>query len=118
MKNAQIFCSACDRQVRVMLSEKPTHDSHAMLHDEEVVCLEIGDQCTGRLCPIGAAAPHTMVERLARNGLPADDLRTVNAICPSCGLVSEMVLYGGGKAACTICGAEARWLADHIEPAD
>ncbi len=116
MKSAQLFCSACDRQVRVMISEALAHDGQAILHDEEVVCLELGGHCNGNMCPIGAVAPREMVARIARNGLPTDGLRTVTALCPACGVDAEMVLYGSGKAACTLCATEARWVVDHIEP--
>lgn len=118
MHITRIFCSACDRPVRVMISEAPRTDGQATLHDDEVVCLEIGASCTGQLCPIGTVAPNEMVARLARLGLPTEGLRTIAATCPSCNMDVEMVLYGSGKAACTVCGAPARWIADQIEPID
>ncbi len=117
MKAHQLFCSACDRQVRVMIVEAPDHDHQATVHDEELVCLEIGAQCTGNLCPLGATEPSAMVSRLVRAGLPLDSLQTANAPCPSCGLTSEFVLYGDGKATCSVCGTNARWVVDHIEMA-
>jgi hypothetical protein len=116
MKSAQLFCSACDRDVHVMITEAPTHEGQAMLHDEEVVCLELADRCTGTLCPLGAIAPNEMVGRLVRNGLPTGALHMVRAHCPTCDAEAEMVLYGAGKAGCTVCGTSARWTADHAEP--
>ncbi|HLA89598.1 MAG TPA: hypothetical protein VJL28_04085 [Gemmatimonadaceae bacterium] len=116
MKSATLFCSACDRQVRVMITEAPLHDGQATLHDEEVVCLEIGDRCTGKLCPLGAVEPNAMVARLVRNGIPTEGLHTVQAVCPTCGAEAEMVLYGAGRAACTVCGTSARWTLEHAEP--
>jgi hypothetical protein len=116
MKSHQLFCSACDREVRVMITDALPMEGQATLHDEEVVCLEIGEQCTGSLCPIGAAAPNAMVGRIMRNGLPLDGMRTVRSLCPSCGLENEMVLYGEGRAACTACGSPARWTLEHAEP--
>jgi len=118
MKNHLLFCSACDREVRVLITGTPLYEDQAPLRDEEVVCLEIGGQCTGNLCPLGAAAPNAMVGRLIRNGVPLDSLTTVRAECPACGEETEMVLYGNGRAACTICGTAARWAFDHVEPAD
>ncbi len=115
MKSHQLFCSACDREVRVMITDAPPMEAQATLHDEEVVCLEIGEQCTGRLCPIGAAAPNAMVSRIMRNGLTLDGMHTVRSLCPSCGLENEMVLYGAGRAACTACGSPARWTVGHAE---
>jgi hypothetical protein len=116
MKTQQLYCGACDREVRVMITETPPPDGQAPLHDEEVVCLEIGAQCTGNMCPIGATAPNAMVSRILRNGLPLDGLRTVQSLCPSCGLETEMVLYGEGRASCTACGTAARWTLEHAEP--
>jgi len=118
MKNHLLFCSACDREVRVLITGTPLYEDQAPLRDEEVVCLEIGRQCTGNLCPLGAAAPNAMVGRLIRNGVPLDSLTTVTAECPACGDETEMVLFGNGRAACTTCGTAARWAYDHVEPAD
>ena len=116
MRSTRVYCSACDRPVSVMFSEAPRTDGQATLHDDEVVCLEIGDRCTGQLCPIGAVAPSAMIARLVALGLPTDGLRALTATCPSCELEVEMVLYGSGMAACTVCGAAARWATDHAEP--
>jgi hypothetical protein len=116
MKSHRLFCNACDREVRVMITDAPLLDGQATLHDEEVVCLEIGEKCTGNLCPLGAVEPNAMVARIVRNGLPLDGLRTLLAECPTCSRMTEMVLYGGGRAACTECGSPARWTVDHAEP--
>ena len=115
MKDAQLFCSACDRQVRVMISEAPPGEHEATIRDDELICLEIGEHCTGGLCPLGAAAPNAMVARIVHEGLSTDGLRTVKAVCPSCGMDCEFVLYGKGKAACTVCGTAARWECEHVE---
>ena len=57
MKSQQLFCGACDRPVRVLITDTPTTEGQATADDAEVVCLEIGAQCTGNLCPLGAAEP-------------------------------------------------------------
>lgn len=116
MKGHQLFCSACDRQVRVLIAEAPPGEHQATIHDDELICLEIGDHCTGALCPLGAASPNAMVARLIHEGLPTDSLRTVTSTCPACGLDAEFVLYGQGKASCTVCGTSAAWVCEHIEP--
>lgn len=116
MKSHRLYCGACDRDVWVMITEAPPADGQAMLHDEEVVCLEIGLRCNGNLCPIGAGAPNAMVGRMIRNGYPLEGMRTVRSVCPSCGLEGEMVLYGNGRAACTTCASPARWTLEHAEP--
>ena len=116
MKNHMMYCGACDREVRVLITEAPLYEGRTPVAEEELVCLEIGRQCTGNLCPLGAAAPSAMVGRIVRNGIPLDTLETVVARCPACGNEAEMVLYGGGRAACSVCGSAARWAVDHVEP--
>jgi len=118
MKNHLLYCSACDREVRVLISGTPLYEDQAPLRAEELICLDIGSRCTGNLCPLGAAAPNAMVGRLIRNGVPLDSLTTVTAECPACGSEAEMVLFGDGRAACSICGTAARWAFDHVVPDD
>ena len=115
MKNHLLYCSACDREVRVLISGTPLYEDQAPLRDPELICLDIGSRCTGSLCPLGAAEPNAMVGRLIRNGVPLDTLNTVIAECPTCENEAEMVLYGDGRAACSICGTAARWAFDHVE---
>lgn len=117
MKSHQLYCGACDRPVRVFITETPTAEGQASVTDAEVVCLEIGAQCNGNLCPLGAVEPNAMVRRLVRNGIPLSTLETVPAHCPSCDTDAEMVLYGDGKAACSVCGSSGRWVVGHLEPA-
>ena len=117
MKSDRLFCSVCDRPVQVLITEAPLYDGHAPIHSEELVCLEIGDQCTGSRCPLGAADPNDMVRRVVRNGVPLDSLHTVVARCPGCAEEAEIVLYGAGRASCSVCGTVARWVVDHVEPA-
>jgi len=115
MENFKIFCSACDRNVQVLITPEVNAEGQAVLHDSEVVCLDIGSQCTGNMCPLGAAEPSAMVARLVRNGIPLETFATVKAKCPACENEVEMVLYGEGRAACSICGSAARWVVDHAE---
>jgi len=118
MKNHLLYCSACDREVRVLITGTPLYEDQAPLRDQELICLDIGGRCTGNLCPLGAAAPNAMVGRLIRNGVPLDSFNTATALCPACDNEAEMVLYGNGRAACSICGTAARWAFDHVEPAE
>ena len=118
MKSHRLFCNACEREVNLVITEAPEHDGQATLLDSEVVCLELGDQCTGALCPLGAVGPDAMVARIVRNGLPVDGLHTVRAACPACDRETDLVLYGDGHAACTECGTPSRWRVDHAEPVD
>lgn len=115
MENHVMFCSACDRQVRVLLTPHPVYDGHAPIHEEELVCLEIGNKCTGNMCPLGAAGPSEMVRRIIRNGVPLETLNTVTTRCPHCEERREVILYGNGRATCTGCQGESRWVVDHAE---
>lgn len=65
------YCSACDRQVEVVV--RPRRDPDAATGDDrdEVVCLEVGHTCTGELCPITELTPEEM--RRARRDLLAEE---------------------------------------------
>jgi hypothetical protein len=65
MKNQWLFCSACDRLVRVRVAD-PTGSRETSLNEAEIVCLEIGIKCTGNLCPLCAR----QAEALTENGPP------------------------------------------------
>jgi hypothetical protein len=47
-----MYCSACDRDVRVQLNESGTL--------EGATCADIGASCTGTMCPICAVAPDVL----------------------------------------------------------
>ena len=34
----------------------------------------------------------------------------MKAHCPSCDNDAEMILYGNGRAACSVCGSDGRWV--------
>ena len=104
MRVRTMFCSGCDRDVQVVATDAVPEDAQANVPEPELVCLEIGDWCTGTMCPLGAAEPSSMVSRLIRNGLPMGHLRTRRAFCEACGLENEMALYGRNLAACLVCG--------------
>jgi hypothetical protein len=60
VKTQWVFCSACDRLVRALVSEGSPEGE---IQDARVVCLEIGDHCTGGMCPLGAVRPEGDSER-------------------------------------------------------
>ena len=117
MKSHQLYCGACDRPVRVLITEQALGETQAPVRDAEFICLEIGTTCTGRMCTLGADEPSAMVRRIVRNGIPLDSLETVPAHCPTCDRETEMILYGSGQAGCSTCGSTGRWVIDHLEPA-
>jgi hypothetical protein len=51
VKSQWLFCSACDRLVRALVSEG---SADGEIQDARIVCLEIGEHCTGNMCPLGA----------------------------------------------------------------
>ena len=111
MHTLTVYCSARDQNVRVALTDEATHDGQATLMDSEVVCLEIGDACTGSLCPLCAQPAEVMDARLVRSGLETIPHRRVEALCDGCDRVTELVLSAGGYATCAECGRVRRWAA-------
>jgi len=109
MKVQNAYCSACDRDVKIVVTDEPSQDGQATLHDSEIVCLEIGAQCTGGLCPVGATSPAVMAARLVRNGLHTQMHPRVKAFCHSCDAESEMVTLDTKYATCTVCGSTTEW---------
>jgi len=105
----KIFCSACDREVSVVFTdEQPAADAAPNLADADVVCLELGDQCTGALCPVCAISPEAMAIRVAKLGLRPDQHATVRAACEGCQREQDMMLTRGGYVTCPECGATRR----------
>lgn len=104
MQKQQMFCQGCERHVHVMVTDAAEDDAQANVPDPEIVCLEIGDWCSGSMCPLGATAPSAMVTRLIQSGVPMENLRTVRGHCDACGLDGELALYGKDLAACMVCG--------------
>jgi hypothetical protein len=104
MKKQRMFCSGCHRDVSVMVTDAVVEDTQANVRDQELVCLEIGEWCSGTMCPLGAAAPSAMVSRLIHSGLATDHLRTERGACEACGLETDLALYGRDLAACVVCG--------------
>jgi len=53
MRTQKAYCSACDRQVEVVILEDLPEGSLPSAHDPaSCICLEFGESCTGSLCPL------------------------------------------------------------------
>ena len=66
MEKHMIFCSACDREVAIMiLSPDDAEETDNTLMN--VVCTEIGETCTGMMCPICANPPEQICDGLDPN---------------------------------------------------
>ena len=105
MKVQMAYCSACDRDVQIGFPTEPTvADGQANIMDTEVLCLEIGHQCTGTMCPIGAQPPAVMAVRLIRSGIKPVMHRLQSAQCDVCGDIEKFALIDARYATCTGCG--------------
>jgi len=104
METRIAYCSACDQDVHIVVTDEPSQDGHANLHDSEIVCLEIGHKCTGHLCPVGATSPVVMAARLVRNGLQSRLHPVVTLDCPTCGVPASFVVLDPLKVSCSECG--------------
>ena len=99
------YCSACERDVRIILSDSPVHDAQAPVADQEVVCLDVGERCTGALCPIGLVSPTAMKVRRVRRGVLSVLQPIVKAECERCGRVTDYCIVSPEYATCAECGA-------------
>lgn len=46
------YCSACDRQVEVVVNPGARTNPTTGEPEDEVICLELGETCTGSMCPM------------------------------------------------------------------
>ena len=56
MATKTIYCSACDREVVVKLTEEGKLEGS--------VCMDIGETCTGTMCPICAEPPEVIRKKV------------------------------------------------------
>ncbi len=110
------YCSARDQNVRVAMTEEPTHDGQANLHDVEVICLDYGEHCTGDFCPAFGLPRVLMGVRLARSGEAKGSLPSITAKCQACDELTTLTVVDDAVAVCTVCGSTSRWY--HIETDD
>ena len=67
MKTQKAYCSACDRQVEVVVSEDLPKGTLPSAHDPSAcICLEYGESCTGSLCPLFEVPTEQMAENYRR----------------------------------------------------
>jgi len=113
MREITMYCSARDQDVRVVLTDEPVHDAQAPVVDAELICLEIGDHCTGHLCPVCAMAPAAVDARLAKSGLRPEIRRKVSGHCDACDRETVLLVSSGGFVTCTECGTVRGWQVVH-----
>lgn len=65
MKTHFAYCSACDRQVEVLVREDLPEGHQPSAHDAaNCVCMEYGESCTGAMCPLFEVPTEQMREAL------------------------------------------------------
>jgi len=52
MEKHLAYCSACDRQVEVVVNAGARTNPETGEQEDEVICLEMGESCTGSMCPM------------------------------------------------------------------
>jgi hypothetical protein len=104
MKVQTAYCSACDRDVRVVWTPDAGHDTQAPITDSECICLEMGVKCTGAMCPVGAQPPAVMAARLVRSGLAPMFGPVFPLQCDRCLSVTSFAAIDASHATCTQCG--------------
>ena len=105
MQRQIAYCSVCDRDVQLVVTDELSHDGQANLHEGEIVCLEIGDRCASCRCPISDTQPAVMAARLIRNELQTPLNPVVVRECARCGRNTQHVLIEHSWATCNECGA-------------
>jgi hypothetical protein len=64
-----VYCSACDREVRVVYESPPRQPASAGEVDPSGLCLDYSARkCTGSLCSLFDLPPAAMLDRLRRGG--------------------------------------------------
>jgi hypothetical protein len=113
MREITMYCSGCDRNVKAVLTDESREEGQAEVFDTEVICLEIGEQCTGGVCPVGAVSAEAMDARLAKSGLRPEIRRRLVGHCDGCDRETEQVLSLGGYLSCSECGTTQRATVIH-----
>jgi hypothetical protein len=104
------YCSHCKKDVDVTVQPAAPRGGHANLRDQdEVVCLDFGDECDGDICPLSQCRPVVMGVRLAKSGL-REEWTTIRAQCEGCDQVSDLKVLDREHAFCELCGTTNTWM--------
>ena len=60
------YCSACDRQVEIVVNPGARTNPVTGEPEDEIVCLELGESCTGSMCPMCDVPTEDMKRNLGR----------------------------------------------------
>lgn len=76
MRTQKAYCSACDRQVEVLVPDDLPAGALPSAHDaSNCVCLEYGETCTGSMCPLFDVPTPQMEENYRRKVREAREAR-------------------------------------------
>ncbi|MEX0892545.1 MAG: hypothetical protein WEB88_10280 [Gemmatimonadota bacterium] len=111
METQTAYCSACDQQVRIVVTPQPVHGGQATLDDgPDVVCLDFGHKCTGSLCPMFGLPRILMGVKLAQSGLkPDEEWESFRAPCQGCSQMVDLRIIDALYALCPSCSARNRY---------
>lgn len=118
MQSQTAYCSACDQDVRVVITDAPAHEGQAPLADAQVVCLDFGARCTGSMCPMFGMPRILMGVRLAQSGLRPDAFATVSAPCPACDARVDLQMIDDQYVFCPSCGSRSKWVRLQVGDSD
>ncbi|HEX6135725.1 MAG TPA: hypothetical protein VFZ24_17255 [Longimicrobiales bacterium] len=118
METHLAYCSACDQDVRVAITDAPVYADQAPLAEPQVVCLDFASRCSGAICPMFGLPRILMGVRLAQSGLRPEAFTTVSAPCPACDTVVDLQLIDNEYAFCPNCGSRSRWVRLQVGDAD
>lgn len=60
------YCSACDRQVEIVVKPGARTNPTTGEPEDEIICLELGESCTGSMCPMCDVPTEEMTRSLDR----------------------------------------------------
>lgn len=109
MRTRSAYCSTFHRDVKIAIPDESADDGAARVPGPQLVCLDIGHQCTGGFCPLGQTDSAEMAVRLARHGLQTSKNALVTLACPACRVATTFVVIDELQAMCTDCGSMSDW---------
>jgi hypothetical protein len=118
MQSQIAYCSACDQDVHVVVTDGPTHEGQAPLADAQIVCLDFGARCTGSMCPMFGLPRILMGVRLAQSGLRPEAFETISAPCPACETLVDLQMLDDQYVFCPACATRSKWIRLQIGDAD
>jgi hypothetical protein len=73
MQTHVLYCSACDREVRVVFPAEGSQNAPETEIDPDGICLDYcGEACTGTMCSLFTLPPREMLVKLKESGLLPD----------------------------------------------